>query len=428
MDEKRLWMAKEVSRWMQEGLIEEAKGNVLLQQYKKYGNTKVAIARMMGAAAFCFFLAGTVLLITSFWAGLTQAGQFWWALAPLLLSFCLWASISLMKNPGIILRETAGVFYGISLYAAIGLIHESYEMSPDIYQLALWGALFLIPAAYLLQSAGAGVLVVLGACAVPFLAPIDGWTDVIPWVLMAMIFPLLFLFLKDQRTRQTLAFSWVWTGGAVGLISISVSEMIWRLLFCSVMAALSVMGGVYFSRFVMLADSMKKGGIFFLGLIFLVSGSGQFWREMTFPWYLIILGAVLLAVVSAVSWIMVHKKEYAVSMAGTAPWIMAAAAAVYAGSGAAGAAVGILSAAGLGGAAFLFIKSTIMGQSAAAAGSVLWIILWAALRLFDNSFSYFDRGLYFLGAGVMLSVLAAVVLWIRYKEEHTLHDKRRGSL
>ena len=69
-----------------------------------------------------------------------------------------------------------------------------------------------------------------------------------------------------------------------------------------------------------------------------------------------------------------------------------------------------------------------MGQSAAAAGSVLWIILWAALRLFDNSFSYFDRGLYFLGAGVMLSVLAAVVLWIRYKEEHTLHDKRRGSL
>lgn len=98
MDEKRLWMAKEISRWMQEGLIEEAKGNVLLQQYKKYGNTKVAIARMMGAAAFCFFLAGTALLITSFWAGLTQAGQFWWALAPLLLSFCLWASISLMKN------------------------------------------------------------------------------------------------------------------------------------------------------------------------------------------------------------------------------------------------------------------------------------------------------------------------------------------
>ena len=156
MDEKRLWMAKEISRWMQEGLIEEAKGNVLLQQYKKYGNTKVAIARMMGAAAFCFFLAGTVLLITSFWAGLTQAGQFWWALAPLLLSFCLWTSISLMKNPGIILRETAGVFYGISLYAAIGLIHESYEMSPDIYQLALWGALFLIPAAIFSNRQGPG--------------------------------------------------------------------------------------------------------------------------------------------------------------------------------------------------------------------------------------------------------------------------------
>lgn len=426
MDEKRRWMAEEISQWGKEGLIDRAQEKVLLRRYGGGRHTDWLIPGFMGMAAFCFFLMGSVLLATSVWADLSQAGQFWWASAPLLLSLVLWAAVSLMKKPGILLREMTGLLYGCSLCAAIGLVHESYELSPDLYPLALWGALFLLPAVYLLRSAGVGILYITAACAVSFWSPLSGWVEGISWILMALAFPLIFFFAQTGKSRQLLLFSWGWAGGAAYLITVSVSGIIWQILAYSVMAALFLLGGVCFPRLGILALSMRTGGILFLGLVFLAACSGQFWEGMTsFSWYAAVLTILLLAAVSAGAWIMFQRKEYVCAAVSLAPWMIAAAAAAYAVSGMADIPVSILSLSGLLGAAGFLLQGIRKGKKLIAAGGGAWMILWSAVRLSDSSFSYADKGLYFMGAAVLLVILAAAAVWSRRRNLSSFSGKGR---
>lgn len=414
------WLGKELPLWVEEGIITEDEGRLLRERYER---TEEGSLSWFAAVPVVSFAAGIVLLAAGYWTTLPQDSRFWLAMAPLFLSFLLLAFYLFRREEASsLLRESAGIFHGLSLSAAVWLIHDSYYLTNDLFSLALWTAVFLLPALYLTRSAGLGILYTAAAALGAGLAPYRGWPDGAAWLLLLGALPYLFLLLRAHREKSILLIAWTWAAGIFYVTYCTMDSPMWQILFFSVIASFTWMGGALLPVWDKLDAVFRFFGCMSVFAVLVKASFGTSWAAAVHSWFLwIILLLFLLAAVPMVSRVL-RKKEYLSALSGMTPFALALSAALSAWdrTGAASAMVSTVFFALL--SLALFFQGHERRDGVQETMGILFLLLAAGLRVADSSLSYMARGSFFLGAALFLGALYAVFAHPFSRKKEVLPD------
>lgn len=263
--EHRQWLRGELKKWKDEELVSGETAAAIWERYRHGPGLRFSFARPLGAAAFFCLLAGLAFSGAGVWSLFSQGERFMLALAPFVLSLVTAAAFlfgdGIMRErarrrrakgldvpPGgaglsPFLRESAGLFHGMALNAAVWMTYDTFRLSDDLYLLLGGAACCLLVMLYVLRSAGLGIILSADAAAMAWLAPVEGWPDAAAWVLLASSFPFFLFLVGSRRETGGIAFAWGWIAAVLTLTFFTAAGRMWQIVFFSVAASLTWLGG-----------------------------------------------------------------------------------------------------------------------------------------------------------------------------------------
>ncbi|MCZ7591397.1 MAG: DUF2157 domain-containing protein [Kiritimatiellae bacterium] len=197
MTSKQEWLRREIDAWERESLITEQVASTLRGRYPQEGGSRRAA--MIGLAALGALLAGggIILLLAHNWADLPRGLRVAFALTPLISAQLLALFGALAERSGAGWREGVGVFWTLSIGAAIAVVSQIYHISGSFDAFMLTWLILALPVIYLMRSSLVAVLFTIGALA--WACPLyDTWPRVLGyWPLTLAVVPMLI-----QRSRR----------------------------------------------------------------------------------------------------------------------------------------------------------------------------------------------------------------------------------
>lgn len=418
MDRRREWLKEEIRTWEEEGLLTEEAAARLLARYRNDGQ-EFAWSIPLFAAAVLSVLAGLFFLAAGFWNELSQDGRFYLAVTPVVLSLLL-AAASIAaggrtETAGgratalFWLREGAGIFHGLSVTAALWLVHDSFMLSSDVYPLAGIAAGTLLVMLYLIRSAGLGVIFAANAAWLAWSAPVPGWPDAAAWLLLAAGLPFFFLLVRKNQRVGGILYAWAWMSSVLLLTVFTASGEMWQVLFFSAAASLTWLLGAALRPTGWAGTALRGfgGAAVYAGL--LLSSFGTVWQAADGSWLMWLLLLVFLGADGLLLWKAAGRKEWLSLLVGLTPFVLAASGllALWDRSGASSAVLAsgfLLLLAGA-----LAARGIQTGRGWQTAAGFLLLAGGGAVRLGDAALTFGQRGAFFLAAGVCGMLLSGLV-------------------
>lgn len=428
MDQQHTWLKKKLKEWEAEGLIAPEAADAIWEK-ERQGRTRFSWTIPLFVIASVCLLAGIGFTGAGFWSHLSQNGRFYLGIAPVVVSLALSALLlwsDLMNNatlldrlPGtesggtspvpLFAREGVGIFHGLAVTAACWMVHDSFMLSPDLYDLAGWSALFLLVMLYIIRSAGLGMIFTADAAYFAWSAPAGGWPDAASWLLLFAGLPFFFFLVKENREKGGILYAWTWMGALLVLTYCTAVDRMWQMMFFSVAASLTWLLGASLRPFGWIGAAFRFfGGAAVVGTLF-VSAFGSIWQTSTGNWFLWALLVLFLGadgiLISRIS----NKKDWLSTVAGATPFVMAVGglAALWDRSGAVSAV--LLSIFILIMAAALMARGLQMGRQWQMGAGLFLLAGDGVIRLSDAALTYGQRGAFFLFAGFLAALLTGAV-------------------
>ena len=191
MSQKQIrWVLGELPTLMQEGVIDGATAERLRLHYEsaasKSRNWALTVFGILGGSLVGL---GIILLLAHNWADLSRTARTALAFAPLVASQLLafWILRAGKESPA--WRESVGLFWTLSVGAAIALVAQTYHIPGDAGRFALTWMLLALPIVYLLNATGPALVYLAGITFWAVDAQINGGQALPFWPLAALILP-----------------------------------------------------------------------------------------------------------------------------------------------------------------------------------------------------------------------------------------------
>lgn len=416
------WVRQEIEAWMEENIISPEVGETLLARYK--GRRVSLYTGEVALLAVAALLMGVFFILAGMWHQLTQDERFVAVLVPvifsgLLLSLLLWDRRHKVSSESgrtayripLAFREGLAIFHGLMLLGAFWLVNDTFLLSPDWLLILSFEAVCLLVLAYLTESAGMGILSMAPPVYMYHVLPHEAGTSWAVWGLLVLALPLLIRLLGVYRHKAVVAYSWVWTIAVLSIFG-SASNLLWQTLFFSLAASLTWLSGDALRAWGPAAEVLRLvGGAALFGVL-LEASWGPVWADMVGHWFLWLLFFLILAINGVLLLFMGQEKKWLDVVAGATPFAMliAATLAVFE-------TTGVASALFISSFAVFFALAFIVAGYAKDRAlwkilGVLLLLLEAALRVFDSSLSYGERGLFFCVVALLLVVLSGFSFFI----------------
>lgn len=456
----RGWLKQEIPHWVKEEVITEDAGKKILSRYKRQDSAAYREALFI-LAAVCI-IGGIFFLCASLWSGLSQDQRFLLALAPLAVSFLLMAAVVLVdrgafggiekpkeplveeKEDGedafphrkkaslpvhrlpVFLREAAASLHGICLIAAFWMVGDSFKLSSDLYTALALCALLLLIMTVVTESAGMGIIYMIVSVGIFYSAPVRGWPEAASWIYMFLALGILGHLLRSHRDRAVVCFSWVWAVGILLLIFWSAGNMLWQTIFFSLAASLTWMAGGLFRSYGLGADALRFFGGIAVFAVLLEGSYGAVWADISGSYALWFIFLLFLAADGVLLFRMALKKEWLSVLAGLTPFVMGLSAivSIFETSGALPAIIvsvytGIL-------AGGVIIRGLLTDRAVQSWAGVFLLAGDGAIRVIDSALTFAQRGLFFLGIGLLAAVIC-YVLYLPSRKKAPVHRDRESQ-
>lgn len=456
----RGWLKQEIPHWVKEEVITEDAGKKILSRYKRQDSAAYREALFI-LAAVCI-IGGIFFLCASLWSGLDQDQRFLLALAPLAVSFLLMAAVVLVdrgvfggvekpkeplveeKEDGedvfshrkkaslpvhrlpVFFREAAASLHGICLIAAFWMVGDSFKLSSDLYTALALCAFLLLIMTVVTESAGMGIIYMIVSVGIFYSAPVRGWPEAASWIYMFLALGILGHMLRSHRDRAVVCFSWVWAVGILLLIFWSAGNMLWQTIFFSLAASLTWMAGGLFRSYGLGADALRFFGGIAVFAVLLEGSYGAVWADISGSYALWFIFLLFLAADGVLLFRMALKKEWLSVLAGLTPFVMGLSAivSIFETSGALPAIIvsvytGIL-------AGGVIIRGLLTDRAVQSWAGVFLLAGDGAIRVIDSALTFAQRGLFFLGIGLLAAVIC-YVLYLPSRKKAPVHRDRESQ-
>lgn len=431
MDERYEWLKRKLEAWEAEGLVTpEAAESIWAKERREQPRFSWTIPLFV-IASLCL-IGGLFFTGAGYWAHLSQDERFYLAVLPVVLSLILTALLlasdissgetllqrRLLGPAGpeerrspmpLFAREGIGIFHGLALSVAYWMVHDSFLLDQDIYDLAGWAALFLLVMLYLTRSAGLGMIFAADTALFAWTSPAGGWPDAASWLLIFASLPFFFILVKEKREKGGIAFAWAWMAALLLLTFCTAADRMWQVMFFSVAASLTWLLGAAFRSYGWIGSAFRFfGGAAVFGVLF-VSAFGSMWQTASGNWALWLLFLLFLAADGVLLVRLAGRAEWLSLVAGCTPFIMAAGGliAMWDRSGAISAVLVSLF--------ILVMAAALMGRGIQMRrnwqiGAGLALLAGdGMIRVADAALTYGERGAFFLFAGSFAAVLTGAV-------------------
>lgn len=429
--EHRQWLRGELKKWKDEELVSGETAAAIWERYRHGPGLRFSFARPLGAAAFFCLLAGLAFSGAGVWSLFSQGERFMLALAPFVLSLVTAAAFlfgdGIMRErarrrrakgldvpPGgaglsPFLRESAGLFHGIALNAAVWMTYDTFRLSDDLYLLLGGAACCLLVMLYVLRSAGLGIILSADAAAMAWLAPAEGWPDAAAWALLAASFPFFLFLVGSRRETGGIAFAWGWIAAVLTLTFFTAAGRMWQIVFFSVAASLTWLGGELLRDYGWLGTAFRFfGGTAVFGAL-LAAAFGSAWQGASGGWLLWTIFGVFLLADAALLLRTARRREWLGTAAGLTPFVMGTAAvlSLWDTSG--------VSPAVLVSCFLVFLSIAVIargvqkGRDWQLLAGTAALLADGAVRLWDSSLTFGQRGTFFLFAGLFAGVVCLLL-------------------
>lgn len=428
MDQHHVWLKEKLKDWQADGLIEPAAAEAIWENERHKQERFSWTVPLFVIASICL-LSGIGFTGAGFWSHLSQDGRFYLAVAPVVVSLLLsglllWSDLLngatlLDRMPGteaggtspvpLFAREGLGIFHGLSVTAACWMVHDSFMLNADLYDLAGWSSVFLLVMLYITRSSGLGMIFAADAAFFAWSAPAGGWPDAASWLLVFAGLPFFFFLVKENREKGGILYAWAWMAALLVLTYCTAVDRMWQMMFFSVAASLTWLFGASLRSFGWIGTAFRFfGGAAVVGTLF-VSAFGSVWQTSTGNWFLWALFILFLGADGVLISRIAVKKDWLSTVAGATPFVMAVGGllALWDRSGATSAV--LLSIFLLVMAAALMARGIQMSRNWQMGAGLFLLAGDGVIRISDAALTYGQRGAFFLLAGILAALLTGAV-------------------
>lgn len=199
------------------------------------------------------------------------------------------------------------------------MTYDTFRLSDDLYLLLGGAACCLLVMLYVLRSAGLGIILSADAAAMAWLAPVEGWPDAAAWVLLAASFPFFLFLVGSRRETGGIAFAWGWIAAVLTLTFFTAAGRMWQIVFFSVAASLTWLGGELLRDYGWLGTAFRFfGGTAVFGAL-LAAAFGSAWQGASGGWLLWTIFGVFLLADAALLLRTARRREWLGTAAGLTP-------------------------------------------------------------------------------------------------------------
>ena len=191
MSQKQIrWMLGELPTLLEGGVIDGATAERLRRHYASAaGKSRNWALTVFGILGGTLVGLGIILLLAHNWADMSRAARTALAFSPLIASLLLagWGLRSGKESPA--WRESIGIFWMLSVGAAIALVAQTYHIPGDAGRFALTWMLLALPIVYLLDASGPALAYLAGMTFWAIDAQDSGGQALLFWPLAALVLP-----------------------------------------------------------------------------------------------------------------------------------------------------------------------------------------------------------------------------------------------
>lgn len=237
MKNRNAWIRGEIEAWQREGLIPSALADCLLARYPVTApGSRSALQIGFAVLGALLIGGGIILLLAHNWADLSRPMRTAIALAPLLMAqiLALFGAARGWIAAG--WREGVGVFWTLSIGAAVALVSQIYHLSGSYDSFMLTWVLLALPVVYVMRSAIAATLYLAGVLSWCASVIEEEWPIALGvWPMIAAVVP--FLLRASRRgvfTPGLALMRWAVTVAVIAAVSMTLAgEMtgLWVPLF-----------------------------------------------------------------------------------------------------------------------------------------------------------------------------------------------------
>ncbi len=191
MSQKQIrWLLGELPTLLNEGVINGAAADRLRQHYEsaagKGRNWALTVFGILGGTLVGL---GIILLLAHNWTDMSRAMRTALAFSPLVASLLLAGGILRSGNDSPACREGIGIFWMLSIGAAIALVAQTYHIPGDAGRFAMTWMLLSLPVVYLLNATGPALAYLAGMTFWAIDAQEGGGHAILFWPLAALVLP-----------------------------------------------------------------------------------------------------------------------------------------------------------------------------------------------------------------------------------------------
>lgn len=184
------WLLGELPTLVNDGVLDGAAAERLRRHYEATaGKSRTWALVAFGLLGGTLVGLGVILLLAHNWADFSRATRTALAFAPLVASQILAGWVLRSSRDSAAWREGSGVFWMLSIGAAIALVAQIYHIPGDAGRFALTWMLLSLPVIYLLNASGPALAYLAGMVFWAIDAQEHGGQAVLFWPLAALILP-----------------------------------------------------------------------------------------------------------------------------------------------------------------------------------------------------------------------------------------------
>ena len=252
MSQKHIrWLLGELPTLLNEGVLDGAAIERLRQHYEaaagKNRNWALTVFGLLGGTLVGL---GIILLLAHNWADLSRTARTALAFSPLLAAQILAGWILRSGRDTAAWREGPGLFWMLSIGAAIALVAQIYHLPGDAGRFVMTWMLLSLPVIYLLNASGAALAYLAGMVFWAIDAQENSGQAILFWPLAALIVPHIALAVKTNAySARTAVLLWGVALGlciATGVTLEKVLPGLWIIVYGGLFAAFYLAGEFWF--------------------------------------------------------------------------------------------------------------------------------------------------------------------------------------
>ncbi len=247
------WLLDELPALQSEGVIDDAAANRLRRHYaSQAGQSRNLALTAFGILGGTLVGLGIILLLAHNWADLSRATRTALAFAPLGVSLLLAGWMLAAGKTATAWRETVGLFWMLSIGAAIALVAQTYHIPGDAERFILTWMLLSLPVIYLLHATGPALAYLAGVTYWAVDAHGGGGHSAGYWVLAALLLPhAVAAFRANAYSSRAALLGWAYSIAlcvATGFTLEKVMPGLWILVYAGLFACLYLAGTFWFDE------------------------------------------------------------------------------------------------------------------------------------------------------------------------------------